>query len=91
MTPIDCSGRESRATPPELLTPALAIRLAIYCAVDGQMKPHTPNDSTDVTCDNMTTPHQTNVCRATTDQKVGGSSPSERATLEQPVLHLDPG
>ena len=57
----------------------LAIRLAIYCAEDGQSRPDTPDLRTAVTSDNVTSPHQTNVCRATTDQKVGGSNPSERA------------
>src|SRR4051812_36040754 len=56
----------------------LAIRSAIYSAVDGQTGPRTPDECTVVTCGNITGPHQTNVCRATTDQKVGGSNPSER-------------
>ncbi len=59
----------------------LAIRLAIYWARLHRIGPHQTDSRTDVTCDNVTTPHQTDVCRATTDQKVGGSSPSERAEL----------
>ena len=59
-------------------------KLAIYWAADGQPRPHQPDGGTNVTCDNMPKPHQTNVCRATTDQKVGGSNPSERASWPRP-------
>src|SRR5581483_12226591 len=45
----------------------LAIRLAIYWAIDGHTGPHVPDECTVVTCDNITAPHQTNVCRATTE------------------------
>jgi hypothetical protein len=34
----------------------LAIRLAIRCAEDGRTRPHTPDASTVVTCDNVRAP-----------------------------------
>lgn len=59
------AGRERR----------LAIRLAIYCAEDGQPRPHTPDDCTALTCDNIIRPHQTDVCRATTSLMVAFGTP----------------
>lgn len=40
-----------------------AIRLAIYRTGDGPPRPRVPDTRTVVTCDDVTAPHQTNVCR----------------------------
>ena len=44
----------------------LAIRLAIYWTELHRTGPHPTDDDVDVTCDNVTAPHQTDVCLATT-------------------------
>ena len=59
------------------------VELALDLVLNGPSQPgirrYGPEYREDVTCDNVIDQHQKNTPTAPTDQKVGGSSPSERA------------
>jgi hypothetical protein len=57
----------------------LALDLVLNGPSQAGIRRYGPDYHGDVTCDNVTNRHQKNTPAAPTDQKVGGSSPSERA------------